>query len=448
MPKITLKRVTNTDGTAVELYPTTTLDQIISEGTGANNTDESLSAYLSSTYVPQSQKGAASGVATLDSDSKLTASQIPDYLLGGLNFEGALTSTNADTEAELATLLDTVYQARGEDNLDAMVGSYWVANGTITQNISMQGEEAGSTGRWWAAESNANMEEGQGATADNITLEAGDWLVIQGVSGSGTQQSPYTVDFVVVNNTYKTSGTNTYGIVRLTGAQNAGIYNSSTNQDGVQNGINDVVTESFLANTIASGEFNGGASGANNVLNKIASSNHIHDGRYYTETEIGTFFAGTSSISGYNKANWDAAYNDKVNSAAFATGTGVLTLTQQDGGTVTVDLDGRYVEDINSDGGISITQNGQQFDIGHADTSSIGNVSNSNGNVIQSATFDTYGHILTQTSVDLDGRYYTETEFNNWLDGTAIDGHNFTEIKYGASPSSTVVGTILIDVDA
>jgi len=36
------------------------------------------------------------------------------------------------------------------------------------------------------------------------------------------------------------------------------------------------------------------------------------------------------------------AYNDKINSASFGTSTGVLTLTQQDAGTVTTSLDGRY----------------------------------------------------------------------------------------------------------
>ena len=44
-----------------------------------------------------------------------------------------------------------------------------------------------------------------------------------------------------------------------------------------------------------------------------------------------------------NSANWDAGYNDKINSASFNTADGVLTLTQQDGGTVTADLDGRYL---------------------------------------------------------------------------------------------------------
>ena len=68
--------------------------------------------------------------------------------------------------------------------------------------------------------------------------------------------------------------------------------------------------------------------------------------------------------------------------------------------------------------------------------------------MIQNATFDTYGHILTQSSVNLDGRYYTETEINNWLGGTAtLNGDSYTPIIYGAAPSSTIEGAILIDED-
>jgi hypothetical protein len=48
--------------------------------------------------------------------------------------------------------------------------------------------------------------------------------------------------------------------------------------------------------------------------------------------------------------------------------------------------------------------------ISHADTSAQGSVNNSNGTVIQDITLDTYGHITSLASVNLDGRYYTETE--------------------------------------
>jgi len=52
---------------------------------------------------------------------------------------------------------------------------------------------------------------------------------------------------------------------------------------------------------------------------------------------------GVITATGGTSTNWNAAYNDKINSASFNTADGVLTLTQQDGGTVTVDLDGRYL---------------------------------------------------------------------------------------------------------
>ena len=41
-----------------------------------------------------------------------------------------------------------------------------------------------------------------------------------------------------------------------------------------------------------------------------------------------------------NSAQWDSAYNDKINSAQFSGGT--YTLTQQDGGTIATSFDGRY----------------------------------------------------------------------------------------------------------
>ena len=45
-----------------------------------------------------------------------------------------------------------------------------------------------------------------------------------------------------------------------------------------------------------------------NHASAFALSSHTHDDRYYTETEIGNFFSGTTAITGYSKTNWDAAY--------------------------------------------------------------------------------------------------------------------------------------------
>ncbi len=55
--------------------------------------------------------------------------------------------------------------------------------------------------------------------------------------------------------------------------------------------------------------------------------------------------------------------------------------------------------------------------ISHDDTSAQASVDNSNGSVIQDVSLDTYGHVSSLTSYDLDGRYFTETESNtNFVD--------------------------------
>jgi len=75
---------------------------------------------------------------------------------------------------------------------------------------------------------------------------------------------------------------------------------------------------------------------------QVTNNSHTHDDRYYTETQVDDFFSGSTPITGYNNTNWDAGYNDKINSVSFNDLTGDLTLTQQDTGTLVTNLDGRY----------------------------------------------------------------------------------------------------------
>jgi len=61
-----------------------------------------------------------------------------------------------------------------------------------------------------------------------------------------------------------------------------------------------------------SGDVSGSATmtnlGSINITTTVANDSHTHDGRYYTESEIGNFFLGTTAITGYNKSNWDTAF--------------------------------------------------------------------------------------------------------------------------------------------
>ena len=83
------------------------------------------------------------------------------------------------------------------------------------------------------------------------------------------------------------------------------------------------------------------------------------------------------------------------------------------------------------DGGGSFTLNqfaNTTITVDHADTSSQGTVSNVNGNVIQSISLDTHGHLTGITSANLDTRYYTETE----LDNGELDSRYYTETELDA----------------
>ena len=68
------------------------------------------------------------------------------------------------------------------------------------------------------------------------------------------------------------------------------------------------------------------------------------------------------------------------------------------------------------------------FSISHADTSSVANVTNTLGSVLSSVTFDTFGHVQTVGSVDLDLRYYTQTELNSGQ----LDNLYYTEVELDA----------------
>ena len=284
------------------------------------------------TIVDRIYTGDASTQVFDPSTDKLKVAYLPDVVIGGMNFEGAISLSggkNGDdlNTAGLATVGDYLIVTTGGDIVNT-------GSPVITLAVQAPGDE--------------------GDSSVPVTLEAGDWIVLQEISGN-----TYTV--AIVNNTYQNATTAAYGIARLS---NATTYASLSG--------NDVVTEGVLKTTIDNAAF---ASASNSQSVTLTGA-----------------VTGTGTITNYGD----------ISIATTATSDPTLTLA---------------------------------------------------GDATGSATFTNLGNATLTVAVandshTHDGRYYTETEFNNWLDGdTAIDGHNFTEILYGASPSSNNVGTILIDID-
>jgi hypothetical protein len=86
------------------------------------------------------------------------------------------------------------------------------------------------------------------------------------------------------------------------------------------------------------------------ALARLAISESVTGLDYDNTTGVFTLTSGYVIPTTTSATNWDAAYNDKINSAAVTgTTTKTLTLTQQDGGTITASW-----TDINTDAVTSV----------------------------------------------------------------------------------------------
>ena len=417
MPKITLKRVIDINGTTAELYPTTTLDQIISEGTGAEGADESLSSYLGNTFIPLSQKGATNGVATLES-GKVPFSQLPSSVTGGMKFVGTIDASAGDTEAnavELSVLFDELTYANFATTDAELEGSYrvvtdagFVKNTEGTMNVSAYYEfRVGQEGA--SALDDPIGEEGDNSSP--IHLEKGDWIVFTAriVPTEGVRY--YT--FSIINNTYQNADTSVKGVVQLSDAADT----SELSGD-------EVITESVLDGLI----------GSIGDANKLALADHNHDSRYYTEDEIEDLFSGTTTITGYNNDDWDAAYDGEITNLTYSNGTITLARSNGDQDDLTVSITGSL--NLGDNSLLSVDKLTFRKDLdGEAEIPgwSLGEYDNE----ISAIAFTG-----TQTN------YYPIVNTNNLVSkATAADFEKIFYLASGDTNTDTTIGSIIIQVD-
>lgn len=78
----------------------------------------------------------------------------------------------------------------------------------------------------------------------------------------------------------------------------------------------------------------------------------------------------------------------------------------------------------------------------HPAITAAGSVDNSNGTVVQDITLDSNGHITALGAVDLDSRYYTETEIDNF---NYVDGNGTANYLSKWSDGDTVTNSVVYD---
>jgi hypothetical protein len=272
---------------------------------------------LLDTYQLRSEKGNANGYASLDSLGKVPISQLPSSLMEYKGMWNAATNTptlangTGDTgDVYICNVAGTVNFGAGP--ITFAVGDYVIYSGTIWQRSS------GAVGT---------------VTSVAATI-TGDSLTISGspVTTSGTLAFAFngtTAQYIRGNGTLATFPSLT-GYVPYTGA--------TTNLDL---GTHTLLAKNLVINHssgsgVAASITKGGSGEALTVVKSSGSGNaaSITGGvTLLDELHLNTDLADAYIASA---TNWNAAYNDKINSAAVTgTTTKTLTLTQQDGGTIT-----------------------------------------------------------------------------------------------------------------
>lgn len=176
-----------------------------------------------------------------DANTKIKAAYLPDLVFGGLKFQHTISSTQSDDDTELAAEFDSVYQLYG---VDGAIGSYWIASDTQIWYDSTSAIQAGTTGRYYSWEAHApNEEDDAGGTG--VQAEAGDWLVITGITGTGTSGDPYAVTVGIVNNTYQSATTSSRGVVKL---------GSNTAQTATANAVSSTTGRTYAIQNNGSGQ--------------------------------------------------------------------------------------------------------------------------------------------------------------------------------------------------
>ena len=177
----------------------------------------------------------------------------------------------------------------------------------------------------------------------------------------------------------------------------------------------------------------------------------FHDA-YHPNADTLTTARTIAGTSFNGSANIDINYNNLTNKPTIPAAANNATITISAGTNLT--------------GGGNFTTNqssNETITINHEDVSSQGSVNNSGGTVIQDVTLNANGHVTALGSVNLDGRYFTETEsdsrywrrnetgstadFQNWYSTTtyvydATNGTRYYWNLLGTIASSGCRGTI------
>jgi hypothetical protein len=141
---------------------------------------------------------------TIGSQAKIKTAFLPNSVFDSLRFHGTFSaaSGNSDIVNDFVDVLKGIKEAASTASRSE-IGYYLVfsAGGSLANASSTT---AGAIATTFKAQ--YTFEHGDSTSSTNpssVTVEAGDWVVVESASGAGTTESPYIVTLSVVSNTYE-----------------------------------------------------------------------------------------------------------------------------------------------------------------------------------------------------------------------------------------------------
>ena len=192
-------------------------------------------------------------------------------------------------------------------------------------------------------------------------------------------------------------------------------------RSGTSVGFGTIATDGIAANAVTAAKMEQVA--AHGILARVASTTgDLSELTASTNTVLNRGASGNLQFTSVtNDMLAGSITSAKVSSLDAAKLTGDIDSARIPNNTVTLGTQtvGDYDETIAAGDGLAVTgadAEGATKTIGH-DTTGAASVDNSGGSVIQDLTIDANGHVTATETVNLDSRYYTETQINNQFGG-------------------------------
>lgn len=154
----------------------------------------------------------ADGTTAAFAGSKINASLLPNSVFDSLKFKGTVAGNAASSAFALA--LEGIVDQATTDARTA-VGYYLVfsSGGTINQaTTSVQTTLGNNKYYQWTFKNN---DAGATSVTSSGTVETGDWVVVDSISGDGSSGDPYIFTLAIISNTYELATSTVAGIVEI-----------------------------------------------------------------------------------------------------------------------------------------------------------------------------------------------------------------------------------------